>query len=421
MQDVLSIFLSIPIALLIIKKPIIGIYLFFIFSEIENYSSFLAFFEVIVPITADLNKYIIFILFYVIIKKNYLNVKKINRIKPLLLFLLLLLIWCGSTLLWTNYSHIVQVELKRLLTFLAMSFAIYLNINDGKEIEKVIKFYFKIILIKLLFKVSIYLFYGTHIPVGAGWIFFPICFYTIIKNKNLNRDKIFSYLIIFFSIIANISTPQRREFLSFFIMSGLSIFFLTNNLRKSFIYFITIGLLIIITIGFFGNEDFYYKLRQTKHSATNFDTSWSGRALLWTLGLQKIKSRPITGYGYGTNNEVLFDTALEYGIAKGKYRMHNTYLKIALEIGLVGLLMYLVIIILLLRYYYLSYNLFFKVGNSTLFIYSFSLFCNWASVIINSTFWYSALNDKDFYVNMIFAMSLFSISYYTSLTNKNYN
>jgi O-antigen ligase len=421
MENFLSIFLALPLALLIIKKPVLGIYLFLIFSEIENYTSYLTFFEVIVPITADLNKYIIFILFYVVIKKNNLNVKKINQIKPLLFFLFLFFIWSGSTLLWTSYNKVVMSELNRLLTFLIMSFAIYLNINDSGQLEKIIVFYLRLILLKLVIKVSLYLFYGIIIPVGSAWIYFPICFYTITNNKYLNREKIVSYLIIFFSIISTISVPQRRDFLSFFIISGLSIFFLTSNIRKTFIYIVTIALLIIVSVGFYANDKFYYKIRQTKHAATNFDTSWTGRAALWTMAAQKIKKRPLTGYGYGTNNEVLYDASVEYGIAKGKYRMHNAYLKVITELGLVGFFIYMGIVILLLRYFYFSFKMFFNAGDYPLFIYSFSLFCNWVSKIITSTFGYSSYYDKDFYVNIIFAIAFFSISSQLTLINKNYN
>ena len=129
MEDIFSLLLVIPIFFLVIKKPIIGIYLFILFYEIEKYAAYFYIFEIIVPFTTTINKYLIFILFFVIIKQNQVKVSEVSQIKTFLFFWALFFFWSGLTLFWTDYDIVVEKELKRLINFISLSFAIYFTIK----------------------------------------------------------------------------------------------------------------------------------------------------------------------------------------------------------------------------------------------------------------------------------------------------
>ena len=143
-------------------------------------------------------------------------------------------------------------------------------------------------------------------------------------------------LIIFILVISTISVPQRREFLSFFIISGLSVFFLAKSLRVAVSCIISSGIVMAVIVSLYADQHFYYKVRQTGHAMQNFDNSWTGRAWLWKVALDKIIENPIHGHGYGANTSIVQSYLYEIGIPYYKVRIHNTYLKVMLETGLIG-------------------------------------------------------------------------------------
>ena len=77
--------------------------------------------------------------------------------------------------------------------------------------------------------------------------------------------------------------------------------------------------------------------------------AWSGRDKLWSYAWDAIKEKPIWGYGFGTNVEVI--SIFSFAIKEA--RVHNAYLKIWVELGLVGLF---ITIFLFLNYFYILKN-----------------------------------------------------------------
>ena len=170
-----------------------------------------------------------------------------------------------------------------------------------------------------------------------------------------------------------------------------------------------------LTLSIYGNNEFFYKIRQTGQSLKSFDNSWTGRAFLWTIAWERVKEEPLLGYGYGVNKRGLKDTAYSYGYKMKGLRMHNTYLKVLFELGIIGLLIYLRIVYLILFYLNKAYSNFYLIGDDRLYIYCFSLFCGWISTIFTSFFGYSSYLDKDFYILIVLA--LLSL-YYSKIGNQ---
>ena len=70
MEDLLVLLIAVPLFILINKNPMFGIYLFLVLHEFESYADFFAPLEVLVLFTSSINKYLIFILITIAIKKN---------------------------------------------------------------------------------------------------------------------------------------------------------------------------------------------------------------------------------------------------------------------------------------------------------------------------------------------------------------
>jgi len=74
------------------------------------------------------------------------------------------------------------------------------------------------------------------------------------------------------------------------------------------------------------------------------DPTFTGRADIWTLGLEAAGARPLTGFGYN----IFWDTGAAYGLANSGdtaaqvSHAHNGFLDVAISAGLPGLLLVLV-------------------------------------------------------------------------------
>lgn len=86
------------------------------------------------------------------------------------------------------------------------------------------------------------------------------------------------------------------------------------------------------------------------------DATLTGRTYIWAEGLNEISAKPILGYGYQawwvegrSKAEELWE--LFYISSKSGFHFHNLYLEAAVEIGAVGLALFLVMIVLIAARY----------------------------------------------------------------------
>ncbi|HEX7785874.1 MAG TPA: O-antigen ligase family protein [Methylomirabilota bacterium] len=78
------------------------------------------------------------------------------------------------------------------------------------------------------------------------------------------------------------------------------------------------------------------------------EDSSNSRLILWTAGLEMMRSHPLVGVGVGNYKEAL-DTVAPPGVSIRFSVAHNTYIQIGSELGVIGLLVFLGIIVTTLR------------------------------------------------------------------------
>jgi O-antigen ligase len=182
------------------------------------------------------------------------------------------------------------------------------------------------------------LYLGLLIPFTVG--------YFLYINKK-NKARYFGMLFIMF--LALLFTFSRGAYVGFFISFTailiFSVWYFKIRLNKKIVISISIGFVIIFLI--FLNSVFGSRLLS---SFTLSDVSNAGRIGIWETSLGVFKDAPFWGVGLG-NLPIFFDPVAS---VKSPINAHNTYLDIASELGLVGLIIFFIII------FYTFKNLSFK-------------------------------------------------------------
>lgn len=178
--------------------------------------------------------------------------------------------------------------------------------------------------------------------------FFPLLYYIGYRGK-------VSYIGIFIVIITSLGiiyfTGTRSIFFAVFF--SLLTFILWKYISSKKLYFNMY--FIIITSMIFIITFFYPQIRMLNNfekynslSITYTGKSLlSGRHTLWEALIELIKMQPFLGYGSGILPNDLIDIDLT---------SHNLYIQIALQVGVFGLVMLLMILFLIWRKYWLNAN-----------------------------------------------------------------
>lgn len=118
-------------------------------------------------------------------------------------------------------------------------------------------------------------------------------------------------------------------------------FFFKNNIKKLTIYVITliIGVFVIYNTSEIVEKRFTYELKRFMENKT------SSRSLLFTHSIDLIKEKPVLGYGAGSFTDKFRDINEETKkVIRYQHKTpHNNYLYVWIELGLLGLLMFLLI------------------------------------------------------------------------------
>jgi len=133
------------------------------------------------------------------------------------------------------------------------------------------------------------------------------------------------------------------------------------------------------------------------------EISNKGRLQIWRETLISISERPFLGVGFGN-----FPTVLEENISTSKMgsSAHSTYLDIASEIGVFGLIIFLLILIEILK---TARNLFFKLENKYLKIFTGSFFVYFVWICAYGLFDIVIFNDKVLMMTVIMIGMLYSV------------
>lgn len=76
--------------------------------------------------------------------------------------------------------------------------------------------------------------------------------------------------------------------------------------------------------------------------------SGTGRTAIWTVVIEMIRQRPFFGWGYGSTTKLIPEASAQIGFIAD--HAHNAFLQVAVSVGLVGLLLF--IIVILTKFYY---------------------------------------------------------------------
>ncbi|HNQ20708.1 MAG TPA: O-antigen ligase family protein [Bacteroidales bacterium] len=206
--------------------------------------------------------------------------------------------------------------------------------------------------------------FSQHIHPSYLSFYIIICliitFYWEYK-KFINFPK---WFLILFSVISIVSilllSSLSANLFLFFSILAIIIYFLYKKL-KPFVASTIVILLIVISFGVikFGHfrainfsetynntVTFLNNPREYINSEKYIKKANEKRLILWTLSWQKIKENPM-GYGVGSAGDVYKDVYNQYGLTSlinPLLDSHNQYLRIALEMGVIGIIAYLGII-----------------------------------------------------------------------------
>ncbi|WP_416687546.1 O-antigen ligase family protein [Candidatus Pseudothioglobus sp. Uisw_041] len=161
-------------------------------------------------------------------------------------------------------------------------------------------------------------------------------------QKESFKNKAFSLLSLLSGLFIIIASGTRGAWLSFFLLSGVYLYFLykqKNNLNIKSKFFIVLIIALIISIPVFSQS-----FKDRTQSAYTEITSWvsgdtsatsgvlhksvSVRLDMYSLAIEKIKDVPFFGHGYRTSNVVVFEDVKSSSgqLAYTYNHLHNAYL-----------------------------------------------------------------------------------------------
>ena len=393
-------------SIIVFVRPFFGIILFILFLQIENSSSLFINTPIsfIVPFAAQANKYLIIILalksLQLLINRQPVN--HLSNDKHIRFFLILIAffsIWSFCSFLWADYdfTSIVSQELRRLMNFIIMIYVIYLNINNRNQLIIVMVMGLVLSFIKFTMNSVLYFVYGKSLLLsgGVGLVIFAVLY--LFRAKNLSY-KITGILFTISVFAANILTSSRRSFLALGIAILITVF--SHFSKKMFYTVIMLFFTFYMSINLLPTDYFYYRLNQARSAMRSFDSGWSGRENIWGYAWEAGLAKPIIGHGYGSNTEVI----REYGHREFGIRTHNSYLKVWVELGFVGLVSLISMFIThtIILYDQIKRIRLFK--DNLLYSLVFARFASWIGTFITAFFGYSAYLHKSMWLTFCFTL-----------------
>lgn len=183
--------------------------------------------------------------------------------------------------------------------------------------------------------------YGTFVhPNVFGQyllVVFFLVFYFISNHKSNRIFRIGLYLLISLIIFEIYHTFARGVWIALFV--SLILYSLSYRaLGRKFFYLLIAALLIS-----FVYANIQERFMDITHPGSYHMSSWEWRVMVWNKTVSSIKEHPIIGHGLGMYKQKFYFAA------------HNDYLRLAYEIGILGLIFYL---------YFPCYILFESIKNS---------------------------------------------------------
>lgn len=176
-------------------------------------------------------------------------------------------------------------------------------------------------------------------------MFFPAAYYLKVGKKKYLFFSILLSAGIFFVLMSKTRSVWIACVVTFFVYFFWN--YLSASKNKFFIFLFCIFLLLIAFIYLYA-KFFPYSHGFLYYQDIVLDntgkTLLSGRQIIWSKIIDLIKFSPILGYGSGARMS-------DYGF---QLSSHNTYLQIVLQVGFVGLIMFLLFIARIWKYFYIG-------------------------------------------------------------------
>ena len=320
-------------------------------------------------------------LIYLYLNYDYykLTIKKTFQFKPFI-FLLLFVVWGLFSYIYA-INHIEVIV--KFFTWINIVLGVLIFCNLIFNVEKgflVVSYVFTLILlIELYFSYDPYFqlvslakfnFDYSSVLKGAAanknitaasiLLKIPFLFYLISNNKNLLIKIFFSVLVAFstfmiFLLSARASIIGLFSVTLCFIIVKLFQFTKTKNfylLKDSFIYFILP--ILLSTVMFqakYGSTNDSVSINKRITSINTQDESTKQRIRFYEHSFRQILNNPIVGVGLGNwkISSIDYDKNNIVGYTV-PYHVHNDFLEIGAELGIIGLIFYLAVFIYMFYY-----------------------------------------------------------------------
>lgn len=177
----------------------------------------------------------------------------------------------------------------------------------------------------------------------------------LVSYRGKKKNAYFWVIIAMFSL--GLLLINKRGFILDIAISLLVVFFVSRQsegrmkLKLNRVLLIVISILIIIGVLFAVYMSVPFVRQAVTNVADKFaddDGTLSGRTELYALALRLFKQHPIIGIGWGNFREQSLHVYTETN--SNTYEVHNVFLQLLCETGIVGLLAFLVTIIWMLVY-----------------------------------------------------------------------
>lgn len=160
-------------------------------------------------------------------------------------------------------------------------------------------------------------------------IFLPLIFWQFLETK---RKRFF--FLFFLMLVALLLSASRNSINASVIALGYFIYM--RLMRNKPILFFTSISVILVLVWFtqtLAKEFFhiYYRVESI--------SSMGGRIELWPLAMNLISLKPVFGYGFGVEEKILVLKNAMIGNQPGSF-VHNSYLGILLQLGIIGLVIF---------------------------------------------------------------------------------
>ncbi len=319
---------SIPLLFILLISPFL--------SSLRILQFFIAFVAIAHPYFAG---FVMLLLTPLIYYKSFINKKLIfsNNLRKFLFFYLFWIISSIITIFWVPDLKRFFTEIVQLILILSLSFVFIYEIKEKKDIIKTNTY---IVLCGLLVALKSFFdsFNEEFVPVNYyAFILVVTCVVIPLSFQSQKRkSRLYSFFLLVVAFIG-ININESRGSLLLGILVILIRIFLLNDLGPTFRKYLILIFFFITPLGAF----LFYNLTEENllKSVLDVERNYSNLERLALLNQSiNIFVNNLKGIGYGSTNLIFMSST---SLTDGSYpHPHNTLAHIAVELGLLGILIY---------------------------------------------------------------------------------